>query len=179
MDYQEYMKSILNDEEIKKLMLCYQKESVHALRVNLLKADSMLINALLPLENQHPFVKEAYIFDNNKIRPGKDPLHYAGAYYLQEPSAMMVAYLLGIKSGDKVLDLCAAPGGKSSQVLSYLNGSGVLVANDVSYKRAQVLSENIERMGASNAYVLNEEVANLEKHFYGFFDKLTRLPHPE
>lgn len=172
MEYQDYLKRILTQEEISKLNDCYNKDSINGLRVNLVKASKEKIADIFNLDKSHPFVNEAYIYDKNIIRPGKDPLHYAGAYYLQEPSAMMVAHLIDIKENDKVLDLCAAPGGKSSQVLSYLNGSGVLVSNDISLKRAQVLSSNIERMGASNAYVLNEEVSKIEDYFYGFFDKV-------
>ncbi len=172
MDYQDYLKIILTDEEINKLNNCYLKDSTNGLRVNLLKTDKETISSFLSLEKNHPFVDEAFIFDKNSIRPGKNPLHYAGAYYIQEPSAMMVVNLLGINKGDKVLDLCAAPGGKSSQVLSYLRNTGLLVSNDISCKRAQILSENIERMGAKNAYVLNESIETMENTFMGYFDKV-------
>ena len=171
MEYREYLTRILNDKEIEELFECYQKENIKGLRVNLRKTTPDAISSLLSLETKHPFLKEAFILDGDS-KFGKNPLHYAGAYYLQEPSAMMVAYLLDVKRGDKVLDLCAAPGGKSSQVISYLNDTGLLVSNDISYKRAQILSENIERMGASNAYVLNEEIATIEDRFYGYFDKV-------
>lgn len=172
MDYQEYMKGILTEEELKQLNDCYTKDSISGLRVNLLKSSKETIKKVFSFTKEHPFVNEAFIFDKDIIRPGKDSLHYAGAYYLQEPSAMMVVHLLDIQKGDKVLDLCAAPGGKSTQALSYLQQTGVLVSNDVSYKRAQVLSENIERMGASNAYVLNEPINVIENKFYGYFDKV-------
>ena len=171
MEYLDYLKSILNDEEITLLEEAYSKEGLNGLRVNLLKSNPDSISSLFSLTKKHPFVKEAFIYDNS-IRPGKDPLFSAGAYYIQEPSAMMPGYLIEINENDKVLDICAAPGGKSSQILSKLNGTGILVSNDISNKRAQVLSENIERMGASNAYVLNEEVSALEEKFYGFFDKV-------
>lgn len=170
MEYLDYLKSILNDEEITLLEEAYSKEGLNGLRVNLLKSNPDTISSLFSLTKKHPFVKEAFIYDNS-IRPGKDPLFSAGAYYIQEPSAMMPGHLIEINENDKVLDICAAPGGKSSQILSKLNGTGILVSNDISNKRAQVLSENIERMGASNAYVLNEEINTLEEKFYGFFDK--------
>ena len=172
MEYQEYLKKILSDEEIEKLNDCYNKENTNGLRVNLLKTNKEHIGTILYLNKNHPFVKEAYIIENKEFRYGKDPLHYAGGYYLQEPSAMMVAHLLNVEKGDKVLDLCAAPGGKSSQVISYLENTGLLVSNDISNKRVQALSENVERMGASNTYVLNESIENIENKFYGFFDKV-------
>lgn len=171
MEYQEYFKKIFTIEQLKLLQECYQKESVNGLRINLLKTDNN-INSILCLDKKHPFVKEAFIIEDKNIRYGKNPLHHAGAYYMQEPSAMMVVHLLGIQENDKVLDLCAAPGGKSTQALSYLNGTGVLVSNDISNKRAQILSENIERMGAKNTYVLNENITTIEQRFYGYFDKV-------
>lgn len=172
MEYQEYLKKILNKDDIAKLNECYKSDSVNGLRVNLLKTNKEKVKTILDLKEEHSYVKEAFVFNRSDLKLGKDPLHYAGAYYLQEPSAMMVVNLLGINKGDKVLDLCAAPGGKSTQVLSYLKESGMLVSNDISYKRAQVLSENIERMGASNAYVLNQDIKTIESRFEGYFDKV-------
>ena len=172
MDYQEYLKTVLTNDQIEKLQQSYLQDSLKGIRINLLKSNPEFISNVLDLKRQHPFVKEAFIIEDNNIKFGKNPLHFAGAYYIQEPSAMMVVNLLGIKENDKVLDLCAAPGGKSTQVLSHLKGTGVLVSNDVSNKRAQILSENIERMGADNAYVLNESIENIEDNFYGFFDKV-------
>ena len=171
MEYLDYLKTILNEKEIELLENAYDKEGLNGLRVNLLKATPDDISSIFELSKNHPFVSEAFIYDNN-IRPGKDPLFNAGAYYIQEPSAMMPGYLIEINENDKVLDLCAAPGGKSSQILSKLNNTGILVSNDISNKRAQILSENIERMGARNAYVVNEEIDKLEDKFYGFFDKV-------
>ena len=171
MEYSDYLKTVLSEDEIAKLEEAYNKEGLNGLRVNLLKSNKETIGSFFSFTKDHPFVKEAFIYDNS-IRPGKDPLFNAGAYYIQEPSAMMPAYFLDIQKGDKVLDLCAAPGGKSSQILSKLANTGILVSNDISNKRAYVLSENIERMGASNAYVLNEEIDSIENIFYGFFDKV-------
>jgi len=171
MEYNEYLKKVLSDREIDLLEEAYNRDPLNALRVNLLKANKEDIASVFNLSNNHSFVEEAFIYDNS-IRPGKDPLFSAGAYYIQEPSAMMPAFLLEINENDKVLDLCAAPGGKSSQILSKLNDTGILVSNDISNKRAQILSENIERMGAKNAYVLNESIEVIENKFYGYFDKV-------
>lgn len=171
MEYIDYLKTILSDEDINKLENAYNEEGLNGLRVNLLKTNKEYISNFFTFTKKHPFVNEAFIYDNS-IKPGKDPLFSAGAYYIQEPSAMMPGYLIPINENDKVLDMCAAPGGKSSQILSKLNGTGILVSNDISNKRVQILSENIERMGASNAYVLNEQIDTLERKFYGFFDKV-------
>lgn len=105
-------------------------------------------------------------------RPGKHPYHEAGLYYLQEPSAMAPAELLRPVPGERVLDLCAAPGGKSTQLADMLSGSGLLVANEINPKRAKILSRNIERMGIANALVLNMHPRDMECRFSGFFDKI-------
>ena len=110
--------------------------------------------------------------DFNEIRPGKHPLHEAGAYYIQEPSAMAPVAYMDIRPGDRVLDLCASPGGKSTQIAALLRGEGILVSNEIMPDRAKILSENIERMGVRNALVISEDPRNISDRFYGFFDKI-------
>ena len=105
-------------------------------------------------------------------RPGLSPYHAAGLYYLQEPSAMAPAELLDPQPGERVLDLCAAPGGKSTQLAGKLRGKGLLVCNEINAKRAKILAGNIERLGISNALVLNEHPKRLEERFAGYFDKI-------
>lgn len=104
------------------------------------------------------------------LRMGKEPLHAAGAYYLQEPSAMAPAAALGVRPGMRVLDLCAAPGGKSTQIADLLGGQGILVANEIHPARARILLENVERMGVPNAVVCNETSARIAAHFGPWFD---------
>lgn len=118
-----------------------------------------------------PWAEGGCTYDAN-ARPGKHPYHEAGLYYLQEPSAMAPAALLAPKPGDRVLDLCAAPGGKATQLGDMLEGQGLLVANEINPKRAKILSRNIERMGIPNALVLNMHPRDLEGRFPGFFDKI-------
>lgn len=103
---------------------------------------------------------------------GTHPLHEAGAYYLQEPSAMIPAAALAPVPGEKVLDLCAAPGGKSTQLAAFLRGSGLLVCNEPVFSRAQVLSRNVERMGVKNAVVVSALPEELSARWPGFFDKI-------
>ena len=105
-------------------------------------------------------------------QPGKHPYHAAGVYYIQEPSAMAPAGLLDVRPGERVLDLCAAPGGKSTQIAAGLGGEGFLLCNEISPARAKILSENVERMGIVNAYVTNETPARLAELFPGYFDKI-------
>ena len=105
-------------------------------------------------------------------RPGLHPYHDAGVYYLQEASAMAPAVLLNPQPGERILDLCAAPGGKTTQIAGKMGGQGLLVCNEIHPKRAKILSQNVERMGISNALVLNEAPAALAQRFPGFFDRI-------
>ena len=114
---------------------------------------------------------DGFYADKSKIS-GNHPYHLAGLLYFQEPSAMSAVEALPISEGDYVLDLCAAPGGKSTQAGAKLNGSGLLVANELIKKRADILSENIERMGIKNAVVTNETPQRLSEKYPEFFDKI-------
>ena len=107
-----------------------------------------------------------------ETRPGKSAYHEAGLYYLQEASAMAPAALLDPQPGERVLDLCAAPGGKSTQLAGKMRGRGLLVCNEINPKRAKILASNIERLGIANALVLNEHPQRLETRFAGWFDKI-------
>ena len=106
------------------------------------------------------------------LQPGKHPYHEAGLYYIQEPSAMAPAELLDVNPGDRVLDLCAAPGGKSTQLAAKLKGKGILICNEIHPARAKILSENVERMGIRNACVTNESPERLLAGFPEYFDKI-------
>ena len=101
---------------------------------------------------------------------GADPLHEAGAYYLQEPSAMAPVSALAPHPGERVLDLCAAPGGKSTQIAAALAGEGLLVCNEPVPSRAKILSRNIERMGIPNARVVSAQPEALAARWAGAFD---------
>lgn len=118
-----------------------------------------------------PWAKDAYYLPSDSAA-GAHPLHEAGAYYLQEPSAMAAAAALCPAPGDRVLDLCAAPGGKSTQLAAYLGGSGLLVCNEPVANRAQILSRNIERMGVPNAVVVSAMPEELSPLLPAFFDKI-------
>lgn len=172
MEYDTYLRKLLNKEEYALMLEEYDKKPITSLRLNLLKINRKNFESLFSNLKRHNYVNEAYYYNKDEHSFGKNPLHNAGAYYIQDASAMMVVRLLGIDKGDKVLDLCAAPGGKSSQVASYLDGSGLLVSNDISNTRVKTLSENIERMSASNAVVMNESVDKISANFGGFFDKV-------
>ena len=116
-----------------------------------------------------PWCPQGYYVPDG-LRMGKAPLHAVGAYYLQEPSAMAPAEALGVLPGMRVLDLCAAPGGKATQLADHLQGQGLLVANEIHPARARILLENVERMGVPDAVVLNESPDRIARHFGAWFD---------
>ena len=140
-----------------------------ALRFNPLKTDAF---PDLPfVRHPVPWADYGYYYDP-EARPGLHVWHEAGLYYLQEASAMAPVQLLDPQPGEIVLDLCAAPGGKTTQIAGKMKGQGLLVCNEINPKRARILSRNIERMAVSNALVLNHHPADLERHFTGAFDKV-------
>lgn len=116
-----------------------------------------------------PWATEGFYYDET-VRPGKHPYHEAGVYYIQEPSAMSVAEALEPKPGERILDLCAAPGGKSTHLAGKMAQQGLLVCNEIHPARAKILAQNVERMGISNAVVTNMEPVGLVDTFTEFFD---------
>lgn len=138
-------------------------ESYHGLRLNRLKAawdTDRVLNALNAQTKPVPWCRDGlYIKD---FPSGKDPHYHAGVYYIQEPSAMLPAEVLGAQPGDKVLDLCAAPGGKATRIGADLRGDGLLVANEISEERSRALLRNIELFGIENVVITNE-TSKLEK----------------
>ncbi len=170
-EFTDRMKDMLG-EEYPAFEESYRKEKYQALRVNPLKADRKVF------AEQAPFALQAVPWETNGFyydaadKPGKHPYHEAGVYYIQEPSAMLPAELLEVQPGDRVLDLCAAPGGKSTQLGAAMKGRGLLVCNEIHPARAKILSENIERMGIRNALVTNETPQRLWEHFEGYFDRI-------
>ncbi len=156
-DYQAYAASFL-------------MPSCRGLRLNTVRKIPDL-NTLPFLDGKIAYVQNGYYLKQD-AQPAKHPYHAAGLYYLQEPSAMLPADRLPIEEGDFVLDLCAAPGGKSTQILSKLNGSGLLLANDLSVSRAGVLLKNLVLSGNANYFVSAEEPATLAKVIGPVFDKI-------
>lgn len=167
----ERMKEQLGDE-YDDFVASYEQNSSYGLRVNLLKgAVDEIIPALPFALRPVPWAVEGF-FADPASHPGRHPLHEAGVYYIQEPSAMSVVALLDPAPGETVCDLCAAPGGKSTQIAARMQGKGLLVSNEIIPGRARILSQNIERMGISNALVCNETPERMAGHFPLFFDKI-------
>ena len=160
-------------EEYPLYLNCFDKNHNFGLRVNTRKISVSDFLKIVPWELEPiPWISNGFYYNGASIQPAKHPYYHAGLYYLQEPSAMTPANLMPIEARDKVLDLCAAPGGKATELGARLEGTGLLVANDISNSRAKGLLKNIELMGIGNALVMSEEPEKLVNHFEGFFDKI-------
>ncbi|MCO7175322.1 RsmF rRNA methyltransferase first C-terminal domain-containing protein [Sporolactobacillus kofuensis] len=164
--------TMMGAEEAALFFETYQQNRAVGLRVNPLKVTGEQLMERPEFHLQPiPFCQTGYYYEEHDL-PGKHPFHQAGLYYIQEPSAMFVAETLGAEPGDHVLDLCAAPGGKSTQIAASMQNSGLLISNEPYPKRAKALSENIERMGITNTVVTNETPERLAHYFPGYFDKI-------
>ena len=170
-DFTNRMKDIMGAEYVA-FEASYEHAKYQALRINPLKTEKNAFLEVAPFEmEQVPWCQNGYYYSSCDT-PGKHPYHEAGVYYIQEPSAMAPVEYLDVKPGERVLDLCAAPGGKSTQIATKMNGEGMLVCNEIHPARAKILSENVERLGITNAVVLNETPARLANMFEGYFDKI-------
>jgi NOL1/NOP2/sun family putative RNA methylase len=169
--FQEIKNLIPKDYD--EFLSCYSKPPYKGLRVNTLKCDYEKLSSLLPFElTPTPFFSEEYYYPNSITGLGKNPLHHSGAFYIQEPSASSAVAMMGVEQGDIVLDMCSAPGGKSTQIASLLKGNGLLVSNEIVKNRSNVLLSNIERMGIKNAVVISCHPQTIAEKLTGFFDKV-------
>lgn len=170
--FEEKMKELLK-EEFQDYIKCYSEPRFYGLRVNTKKISVEKFKEICPFEiRQIPWIENGFYYDGDKVQPAKHPYYFAGLYYLQEPSAMTPANRIPIDPGDKVLDVCAAPGGKATELGAKLQGQGILVANDISNSRAKGLLKNIELFGIGNMLVLSEEPGRIEECFKEYFDKI-------
>ncbi len=175
-------------EESAAFLATFEQEKYQALRLNALKknmdgcsAAEVFGSGEADLAEAHhtvfanlskvPWAENGYYYEGSD-QPGKHPYHEAGIYYIQEPSAMAPVTMLEVQPGERVLDLCAAPGGKSTQIAAALQGKGLLVCNEIHPARAKILSENVERMGIWNACVTNETPKHLSEVFVEYFDRI-------
>ncbi len=170
--FEEKMKKLLG-EEFQDYIKCYEEPRFYGLRVNIKKISVEKFREICPFEIWPiPWIENGFYYDGEQVQPAKHPYYFAGLYYLQEPSAMTPANRLPVEPGDKVLDVCAAPGGKATELGAKLQDVGVLVANDISNSRAKGLLKNIEVFGIGNVLVLSEEPGKIEEYFKEYFDKI-------
>ena len=169
--FEERMQRLLG-AEYEAFRQSYEQDRYYGLRYNPLKTTEETFLERMPFALEKiSWVKEGFYYDADE-QPGRHVLHEAGAYYIQEPSAMAVVEILDPKPGEMILDLCAAPGGKSTQIAGRMQGQGLLVSNEIIPGRAKILSQNIERMGIRNCVVCNETPDRLGMFFPAFFDRI-------
>ena len=170
MEFSERMQALLGDE-YEQFLQYYNGDNFRGLRVNTLKCTAQQLQAALSCSLQPtPFCPDGYYLPEELT--GNHPLHHAGAFYIQEPSATSAVEMLGVQPGEQVLDLCAAPGGKSTQIAAKLQGKGLLWSNEIVKSRANILLSNIERMGVRNAVVSNCHPETLCAALSGQFDRV-------
>lgn len=172
MEFYEHLKTYLNEQEVKQLETSLEGKSKHALLLNTSKMSQETLLSIYPSIKKHPIVKNAFLYDKDELDLGKSIYHELGCFYLQEPSAMLPAYLLNPEPGDLLLDLCAAPGGKSMQASFLMNNEGLIISNDISKQRAFSIVENAERLGRGNLLITNNDFSNIYDKFINTFDKI-------
>lgn len=150
----------------------FNDSRLYGLRINTQKISTQDFLKISPFELEPiPWIDNGFYYSEHD-KPAKHPYYFAGLYYIQEPSAMTPAHILPIEKGDKVFDMCAAPGGKSTELGARLNKTGLLVSNDISNTRAKALLKNIELAGIPNVMVLSEDPKKLISYYRGYFDKV-------
>lgn len=172
MEFYEHLHSYLNNEEINRLKESLELNDRHAVLLNIKKMSDEKFLSLFPHVIPHPFVKHAYLYDKNEYPLGKSIYHDLGCFYLQEPSAMLPSFFLNPKEGETVLDLCAAPGGKSVQASFLMNNKGVIISNDLSRNRCSLILENVERLGIGNIIITNNDFSKIYKQYLSYFDRI-------
>ena len=165
------MKKQLPQNEWEAFFAVYGNKPVKGVRLNPLRGGRYALKQVLPFL-QEPVAWEENGFYTEGEKLGASPFHFAGVFYSQEPSAMSAAPLLDVKAGERVLDLCSAPGGKGTQLACKMQGEGIIVLNEPILSRAKILSQNVERMGIKNAVVTSEMPAKLAEKFPAYFDKI-------
>ena len=172
MDFEKSLSKYLNQDETNQLVASFSDKEKKAIYLNENKLSKVKLLQLFPNLKPHPVVPSGFLYDKNEYELGKSIYQELGAYYIQEPSAMLVAHFLDAKPGEVVLDLCAAPGGKTVQTALKMQNQGLLIANDLSKSRANVLLSNVERMGLSNVVVTSLDFKNHYQKFANYFDKI-------
>lgn len=170
-DFLIRMKRLLG-REYEAFVQSYGEKRQYGLRRNLLKGSEKEFIGKMPFPLQKIiWAREGFYYDA-ALQPGRHVFHEAGAYYIQEPSAMAAVEALAPQPGERILDLCAAPGGKTTQIGGRMREMGLLVANEVVGERAKILSQNVERMGITNCVVCSEKPERLAQLFPCFFDRI-------
>ena len=170
--FQERMQQMLGEEEYSEFLKSYDLPFHNGLRINTWKTKSQELLQRMGVDLKQVPWNETGFYLENKKQFSKHPYYQGGLYYIQEASAMLPAKLVNAQPGEKILDMCAAPGGKSTAIGAALKGEGLLISNDISKSRAKALLRNLEGFGIINSIVVSEYPEKLSRYFPEFFDKV-------
>lgn len=173
MDFRTSLSSYLSEKDANSLLEAIEKgKPTHAVLVNTKKLSDEEFLRRYPHVTKHPFIEHAYLYDKEEYPLGKDILYDNGVFSIEDSAAMMVNYFLKPEEDDLLLDICAAPGGKSIGASLAMHDKGVIIANDISYPRAKAMSQNVERMGRGDIIVASNDFVFSHIHFHNTFDKI-------
>lgn len=164
-DFLNEMKFLLKDE-FENFLRSYNEPPTKAFRINSVKPCKFDLTTYS--SEKVPYTNNCYYLSDDSL--GSSVFHHLGAVYIQEPSAMIPALVLNPKKGAKVLDLCAAPGGKTGQLAEMIGENGLLVSNEIDYSRCKILLSNVERLGLRNTVVTSLSPKKMAELAYGWFD---------
>ena len=170
--FKDHLKKYLSDEEINILISSFSSSSKHAVILNRKKMDDDKFLSLFPHATPHPIIPHAYLYDKNEYELGKSIYHELGCFYIQEPSAMLVSHFLNVEDNDYILDMCAAPGGKTIGTSLKLDNHGVIISNDIAKERCRDLLDNVMRMGLNNVIITNNDFSSIYQYYENTFDKI-------
>ena len=167
-----HLSSYLDKKETDSLLSALEEKPVNGLILNTEKMNEETLLSLFPNIKKHPIVPNAYLFDKEEYQLGKTIYHELGCFYLQEPSAILVSYLLNPNENDTLLDLCAAPGGKTIGASLLMKNKGLIISNDLARDRCFILQENVQRMGRGNIVITNNDFSTIYQHYQNYFTKI-------
>lgn len=171
-EFKKKYQQLMEPGEYSDFLESFSRPKISGLRVNRLKIDVSQWLEISPFKmSPVPWARDGFYLNEDE-RPGTHPYYHAGLYYIQEPSAMLPAEVLDARPGDRVLDLCAAPGGKTVRLAADMDNRGLLVSNDINPKRIKALKKNIELCGIINTVITNDSPENLARVYEGFFNKI-------
>ena len=171
-EFKNHLLTYLDDKLVNEILMSLDQKAKSCAVLNIRKMSDKKFKSLFPNVIPHPIVKHAYIFDKDEYQLGKNIYHDLGCFYIQEPSAAVPAFLLHANENELVLDLCAAPGGKSVQTSMLMNNTGLIISNDSSMPRAKAILENAERLGLGNLAIISKDLTENCALFNGKFDKV-------
>lgn len=168
-EFESRMKSLLKDR-YPEYEAAIQLDPVRGFRLNRLKCTEEELRGYLDFDwKKNPYAKDSWVLPD-EVKLYESMAYECGLFYVQETSASLAVEVLDPRPGMNILDLCAAPGSKSTQIAERMNHEGTLISNEYDASRSLILCENMEKHGAANVTVLNSTTAEIASAFPEYFD---------